>query len=146
MSVPQFYEFDEQDVEYLEELKHRWTRKEKRGSGENACILIKTVSGAREQRVTNPLVSIYQDTTIRPSKLFPYQVAYVCEYQKLPRRPLLLSHICGNKKCVVPSHLVIESICENNERKICHRMLKANNILVKCTHSPNCIFNKGRNL
>lgn len=47
---------------------------------------------------------------------------------------LEISHLCGHKRCVNPSHLVAEFNIVNHERKFCH-----NNKSCTGLHSPSCI-------
>lgn len=47
---------------------------------------------------------------------------------------LQASHLCGNRICVRPSHLVFESREENKDRQICQ------SIKICKTHDPSCII------
>lgn len=50
-----------------------------------------------------------------------------------------VSHLCGQCKCVNPSHLIQETHKINLSRKRCHQ-----NLSLSCSHSPACIRPKAR--
>lgn len=63
---------------------------------------------------------------------------------------LLISHLCGTRNCLVPEHLVLETKAINDQRTMCHFVMR--NVLHKsgrdglaqamalglCLHSPPC--------
>jgi hypothetical protein len=59
-------------------------------------------------------------------------------------REAQISHLCHNPKCVIPSHVVLESPVENNRRKNCLVWVNCphdgcEEKVFVCTHSPPCI-------
>lgn len=59
-----------------------------------------------------------------------------------------VSHLCGNNKCVKPSHLVVESRANNMSRIGCKGYVTVQNttatVVVEfcmCNHAPKCAFN-----
>ena len=55
-----------------------------------------------------------------------------------------ISHLCGNPKCIIPAHVVVETVVENNRRKNCivwvdclHK--DCSERLLVCPHNPLCI-------
>jgi hypothetical protein len=52
------------------------------------------------------------------------------------------SHLCDNRNCVIPSHLIDESSVRNNARKGCVRWRvdrRTQTLTDKCVHEPKCI-------
>jgi len=51
------------------------------------------------------------------------------------------SHLCHRKRCINPSHLVLESITCNNSRKGCLCALQdlMGNVWTLCPHNPKCL-------
>jgi hypothetical protein len=68
------------------------------------------------------------------SRTYPaHQLAYAAHYRRL-QIGFDVSHLCGTRACINPSHLVIELRLENNQ---CQQCLDKSVIL--CNHSPTCI-------
>ncbi len=53
-----------------------------------------------------------------------------------------ISHLCHNPKCIVPAHVVVESVKDNNSRKGCKVWVDCPHCPLKifiCEHNPACI-------
>ena len=69
---------------------------------------------------------------------------------KTSKDALVISHLCGTRNCLVPSHLFLESKETNDQRTMCHYVMR--NVLAKsgrdglttcmglglCPHAPTC--------
>jgi hypothetical protein len=50
---------------------------------------------------------------------------------------LFLSHLCGQSKCGLATHILKEERDMNESRKFCHKGTWTND---RCPHEPPCIF------
>lgn len=75
------------------------------------------------------------------SKIKMHILAYGVQHGQTPQSSEVVSHLCHRKCCIEPSHLVIESITENNARKGCLRAFRASDGTVYnlCRHHPRCL-------
>jgi len=75
------------------------------------------------------------------SKLKMHILAAYIRGGKLPDPGEVASHLCHNKLCVSPLHIVVESIAANNSRKgcVCCIRVKDGEIWNACCHVPMCL-------
>jgi len=67
----------------------------------------------------------------------------------LPSEGTVASHLCHNKKCINPDHLICENIKDNNRRKgcLCQLMDSEGSLWNLCPHGPHrCINPDAENL
>ena len=109
------------------------------------------------------------EITKHPSTIRPYQIIYLIHTGHISNKNnnTEISHICGNKLCIEPTHMCIENKKKNLQRKTCHSKIKKyvkkyrNNKNIKtcatlfmsdiinnkyqCPHKPNaCFINYGK--
>ena len=164
VEMDKYYSTDQ--ISTFNALKSRWNLKTKVGPEENRWIIVRRVSRAKSMRVFNPFFSYYQDNTYRKELpvLYPYQIGFLCERGFLPTG-FNLSHTCAlqNKskksreglKCVVASHMVVETSGTNRSRERCFTAIRKNIARAKkrkrfqtwsynlCNHDPVCFINTG---
>ena len=154
-------------ISTFKELKSRWNLKTKVGPEENRCVIVRRVSRApKSMRIFNPFFNFYQDNAHRKELpvLYPYQIGFICERSFLPTGSTL-SHTCAlhvkpkrskkGLKCVVASHMVVESSGINRSRERCFTAIRKNIARTKkkkrfqtwtytlCNHDPVCFINTG---
>ena len=93
----------------------------------------------------------------------PYAVVFALEYRMYPAwdNRFLVSHRCGKGPlCIEPTHMHIASVGENNERRVCHELIKKEHkkrenkrtkafregtwFLEWCPHDPPCFVQWGK--
>ena len=67
------------------------------------------------------------------STSIPIAKIELCANGSFPNETDTISHLCHNKKCINPSHLVWESMQINLSRNVC---------LGECLHLPKCIIQR----
>ena len=138
---------DEEDTYFTDLHKQMWTKAEKRGqTAKDYCMLLRP---KRAYNLSNrKKIKKYPGA---PDKLPQYWIAFVKEHKCIPKQhkripksrkskeensanPICeLSHVCGNRECIVSKHIVHEWKSTNVSRKTCHyyiREFEFNNRLV----------------
>ncbi len=82
------------------------------------------------------------------SKIKVHMLALYLRKGVLPDPKTVVSHLCHNKKCCNPDHLIIESISSNNDRKACmHSLVDTAGVKwTLCRHTPKCLRADSENL
>ena len=134
----------EEDTYFTDLHKLMVAKAEKRGqTAKDYCLVLKK---ERAYNLSNrKKVKKYPGA---PDKLPQYWIAFVKEHKMIPEHgnftkgPLgsnstnpycELSHVCGNRECIVSKHIVHEWKSTNTTRKVCHdyiREFEFNNRLV----------------
>lgn len=122
------------------------------------CVVPKVRSDGKGNRINRQELVI---DGIQISR--PYQANFVLNHQKYIYPGFSISHVCGRAGCMESSHMLIESLAINTERRTCHGIIddwvqdqqrdgvpKADRtgtiwILEEdCPHSPTCFKQFGR--
>ena len=138
----------------LKACRRRFTQIQKYGKKTNICERVRYVTGCENDdlAITNPFFKRYENVKGRnePKTLLPYQIEFLISKGYLPQNGMHLSHICGTK-CITVTHIRVESIKINNERKKCHKKIQKKlgigkkrkrgaHFLKVCNHTPSCFL------
>lgn len=78
----------------------------------------------------------YSQTRYRGKKYYCHVLTAMRHYGRPPKQGEEVSHLCHNRKCVKPQHLVMESGLVNKSRLCCE--IYKNKKGYFCPHEPTC--------
>lgn len=82
------------------------------------------------------------------SKIKTHMLAAYVTHGKLPNAGQVNSHLCHQKLCCNPDHIIVESIADNSRRNRCLHSLRDDNDIIwnLCCHVPRCLQRDHYNL
>lgn len=98
-----------------------------------------TEVNAQGCHITNyvPAANGYVQVRWRGVKYYCHLLAAVMQMQRHPMPGEEASHLCGDKRCVRPSHMTLESGALNKTRSYCAYFREDPNLV--CLHDPACL-------
>jgi hypothetical protein len=117
--------YSDEDVKLIKKLIKRFRKIKFIGKDKFECKIVQKTLGSKLKTFENPIWRQFPERRQeQPKILRPYQVVYIVKYKCLPFRPFELSHLCGNRFCVIAEHIRCERKYLNSQRKSCHRKYK----------------------
>jgi len=140
---------------YIHRRLHRYNRSPQHNRGECLLVSVKKVSDDFKCTFMSAKGS---DSYVHHvglaanmfsvSKVYKRKHARMVSHRKNRQGALTLSHLCGNGSCCRAGHLAIEPKRVNDERTVCHTILRraennaqANLVQHLCPHQPKCFTN-----
>lgn len=84
----------------------------------------------------------YAQVRFKGTKYYCHIVAAMYSLRRAPLPGEEASHLCGNPRCIEPSHLTFESGGINRSRWCCHMYLGVDlydDLVYVCPHQPKCL-------